>query len=46
MNLRLLASPEWAATLRDEVLAMALGGIDLGGDLLGDDVLELGLGPG
>lgn len=40
-HLRLLASPEWAQTLRDELLPW----LQQAGDL-GDDVLELGPGPG
>jgi SAM-dependent methyltransferase len=40
-HLRYLASPEWAATLRDELLPWVLGSSDLG-----DDCLEVGPGPG
>jgi ubiquinone/menaquinone biosynthesis C-methylase UbiE len=38
---RLLGSPEWAAFLHDEVLPAAVGGVDLG-----EDMLEIGPGPG
>ncbi len=38
---RLLGSPEWAAYLHDEVLPAAVGGTDLG-----EDMLEIGPGPG
>jgi ubiquinone/menaquinone biosynthesis C-methylase UbiE len=40
-HLRLCASAEWAALVRDELLPWALGDDDLG-----DDALELGAGPG
>jgi SAM-dependent methyltransferase len=40
-HLQLCASAEWAQTVRDEILPWALGGRDLG-----DDVLEVGPGPG
>src|ERR1051326_8170700 len=40
-HLRLCASAEWAATVQTEILPWALHGRDLG-----DDVLELGPGPG
>jgi SAM-dependent methyltransferase len=40
-HLRYLASQEWAATLRDELLPWVLGSSDLG-----DDCLEVGPGPG
>jgi SAM-dependent methyltransferase len=40
-HLRLCASAEWAALVRDILLPWVLGG-----DELGDDVLELGPGPG
>ena len=40
-HLRLCASAEWAALVRDELLPWVLGG-----DELGDDVLEIGAGPG
>lgn len=40
-HLRLCASAEWAALVRDELLPWVLGDEDLG-----DDVLELGAGPG
>jgi SAM-dependent methyltransferase len=40
-HLKYLASPEWAATLRDELLPWVLGSSDLG-----DDCLEVGPGPG
>jgi SAM-dependent methyltransferase len=40
-HLRYLASPQWAATVRDELLPWVLGSSDLG-----DDCLELGPGPG
>lgn len=40
-HLRLCASAEWAALVRDELLPWVLGDDDLG-----DDVLELGAGPG
>ena len=40
-HLRLCASAEWAALVRDELLPWVLGD-----DELGDDVLELGAGPG
>lgn len=41
VHLQLLASPEWAAYLRDELLPWVLGGVELG-----DHVLEVGPGPG
>jgi len=41
IHLTMLASPEWAETLRRELLPWALDGVDLG-----DEVLELGPGPG
>jgi SAM-dependent methyltransferase len=40
-HLQLCASAEWAETVRTEILPWALGGRDLG-----DDVLEIGPGPG
>ena len=40
-HLRYLASPQWAATVRDELLPWVLGSWDLG-----DDCLEIGPGPG
>jgi SAM-dependent methyltransferase len=40
-HLRLCASAEWAALVRDVLLPWVLGG-----DELGDDVLEIGAGPG
>ena len=41
LHLQILASPEWAQTLRDELLPwLAQAGE------MGDDVLELGPGPG
>jgi SAM-dependent methyltransferase len=40
-HLRLCASAEWAALVRDELLPWVLGDDDLG-----DDLLELGAGPG
>lgn len=40
-HLRLRASPEWASYVEDELLPWALAGRDLG-----DDVLEIGAGPG
>jgi SAM-dependent methyltransferase len=40
-HLRLCASAEWSALVRDELLPWVLGE-----DQLGDDVLELGAGPG
>ncbi len=40
-HLRLCASAEWAALVRDDLLPWVLGDDDLG-----DDVLELGAGPG
>ena len=40
-HLRLCAGAEWAALVRDELLPWVLGDEDLG-----DDVLELGAGPG
>jgi SAM-dependent methyltransferase len=40
-HLRLCASAEWAALVREELLPWVLGN-----DELGDDVLELGAGPG
>lgn len=40
-HLRLCASAEWAALVRDELLPWVLGTEDLG-----DDVLEVGAGPG
>jgi SAM-dependent methyltransferase len=43
-HLRLCASAEWAALVRDDLLPWVLGDDDLGD--LGDDVLELGAGPG
>ena len=45
-HLRLCASAEWAALVRDELLPWVLGDEGLDGDELGDDVLELGAGPG
>src|SRR2546421_8128011 len=41
IHLQLLASPEWAAYVEDDLLPWALTGRDLG-----DDVLEVGPGPG
>jgi SAM-dependent methyltransferase len=41
VHLRLLASPEWAQMLETDLLPWALGVADLG-----DDVLEVGPGPG
>ena len=41
IHLQLCASPEWATYVQDELLPWALGARDLG-----DDVLELGPGPG
>jgi phospholipid N-methyltransferase len=38
---KLLGSPEWAAFLHDEVLPAVVCGVDLG-----DDMLEIGPGPG
>lgn len=40
-HLRICASAEWAALVRDELLPWVLGD-----DELGDDVLEVGAGPG
>jgi SAM-dependent methyltransferase len=40
-HLKFCASPEWAAIVRDEVLPFSVGDRDLG-----DDVLEVGAGPG
>ena len=40
-HLRYLASPEWAAAVRDDLLPWVLGPEDLG-----DDCLEVGPGPG
>jgi SAM-dependent methyltransferase len=40
-HLRYLASPQWAAAVRDELLPWVLGPEDLG-----DDCLEVGPGPG
>jgi SAM-dependent methyltransferase len=40
-HLQVCASPEWKAALRDEILPFALAGARLG-----DDVLEVGPGPG
>lgn len=40
-HLRLCASAEWASLVRDELLPWVLGD-----DELGDDVLEIGAGPG
>jgi SAM-dependent methyltransferase len=40
-HLRICASPEWAAYVESELLPWALDGADLG-----DDVLEVGPGPG
>ena len=40
-HLRYLASPEWADTVRNELLPWVLGSSDLG-----DDCLEVGPGPG
>jgi SAM-dependent methyltransferase len=40
-HLRYLASPQWAATVRDDLLPWVLGSSDLG-----DDCLEVGPGPG
>ena len=45
-HLRLCASAEWAALVRDELLPWVLGDERLDDDVLGDDVLELGAGPG
>lgn len=45
-HLTLCASAEWAALVRDDLLPWVLGGIDPGDDHLGDDVLEIGAGPG
>ncbi len=45
-HLRLCASAEWAALVRDELLPWVLGDDGPDGDELGDDVLELGAGPG
>ena len=45
-HLRLCASAEWAALVRDDLLPWVLGDPDLGEADLGDDVLELGAGPG
>ena len=44
-HLRLCASAEWATLVREELLPWVLGGGELA-DELGDDVLELGAGPG
>jgi ubiquinone/menaquinone biosynthesis C-methylase UbiE len=41
VHLRLCASPEWAAFVKHELLPWALGDLELG-----DDVLEVGAGPG
>jgi ubiquinone/menaquinone biosynthesis C-methylase UbiE len=41
VHLRLCASPEWAAFVKDKLLPWALGTTPLG-----DDVLEVGAGPG
>ena len=38
---KLMPSPEWAAHIQDEVLPQATAGVELG-----DDLLELGPGPG
>jgi ubiquinone/menaquinone biosynthesis C-methylase UbiE len=38
---KLMPSPEWAAYMQEEVLPLAVDGVNLG-----DDVLELGPGPG
>ena len=43
-HLELCASAEWAALVRDDLLPWVLG--DAAEDALGDDVLELGAGPG
>lgn len=40
-HLAFCASPEWAQLLQEEILPWALGGSDLG-----EDVLEVGAGPG
>ena len=40
-HLRICSSPEWAQYVRDELVPWALAG-----DELGDDVLEVGPGPG
>ncbi|HEY4462705.1 MAG TPA: class I SAM-dependent methyltransferase [Streptosporangiaceae bacterium] len=40
-HLRICSSPEWAEYVRDELVPWALAG-----DELGDDVLEIGPGPG
>ena len=40
-HLRLCTSAEWAALVRDELLPWVLGD-----SALGDDVLEIGAGPG
>jgi SAM-dependent methyltransferase len=45
-HLRLCASAEWATLVRDELLPWVLGDEGPDGDELGDDVLELGAGPG
>src|SRR4029079_11446379 len=41
MHLQFLASPEWARMLETDLLPWVLDGVDLG-----DDVLEVGPGPG
>ena len=41
MALKLLGTPEWAAFLHEEVLPVVTRGVDLG-----DDLLEIGPGPG
>jgi len=43
-HLRLCASAQWAALVRDELLPWVLGDSDV--TVLGDDVLEIGAGPG
>ena len=45
-HLRLCASAEWAALVRDELLPWVLGDGDPSEGDLGDDVLEIGAGEG
>lgn len=45
-HLRLCASEEWARLVADELLPWVLGGDRTHGRVLGDDVLEIGAGPG
>ena len=45
-HLQLCASAEWQQLVADHLLPWVLGGLDSGWDELGDDVLEVGAGPG